>query len=100
MSMYEGESEQRGKKQDIRTTMEHPKGPRCIARFTVRHLTSTFATKVLLQPFDVENMKLKDCVKHVKSYPVTKRHATDSSRQNFQNWVVSLFLIIKAISMS
>lgn len=61
MSMYEGESKQSGIKQDIRTTMEHPKGPRCIARFTMRHLTSKFATKVLLQPFDMENMKLTLC---------------------------------------
>lgn len=45
-------------------------------------------------------MELADCVKHVKSYPVTKIHATDSSRQNFQNWVVFLFSIIKAILMS
>lgn len=27
MSMYEGESKQRGIKQDIKTTMEHPKLP-------------------------------------------------------------------------
>lgn len=31
MSTYEGESKQRGIQQDIKTTMEHPKGPRWIA---------------------------------------------------------------------